>query len=461
MPGKSGGSSAFVSDSLIEGLRTRIRGDVVGQGDQRYEASRKVFNAMIDRHPALVVRCAAAADVMYGVTFARENGLVLSVKSGGHSVAGTAVCDGGLMLDLSGMKGIRVDPRRRVVNAQPGLTLGEFDRETQAFGFAAPLGIVSATGIAGLTLGGGIGWLNGRYGLACDNVVSADVVTADGRLRTVSDSEDEDLHWAIRGGSGNFGVVTSFTYALHPVDTVLGGPVIYPVAQARDILPHYHRIASVCPDELSTAALFTSAPDGSLVLAIVVCWSGPADAGTAAVSPFRSLATPVADSVQPIPYVALQCMFDGAFPPGRLHYWKSGFLKNLSVEAITVMDRFAAARPSPMTAVGLQQLHGAAARVRPDATAFPHRDSHYDFIILAQWDDPRDTTTNVDWAVSFFEAMRPFLNSGVYVNDLGQEGGERVRAAYGTNYDRLAAIKAKYDPNNLFRMNHNIAPAAA
>lgn len=461
MPGKNGSGGAFLSDSLIEGLRARIRGALLTQGDGSYDVSRKVFNAMIDRHPALVVRCAAAADVMHGVNFARENGLLLSVKGGGHSVAGTAVCDGGLMLDLSGMKGIRVDPQRRIVSAQPGLTLGEFDRETQAFGLATTMGIVSVTGIAGLTLGGGIGWLNGRCGLACDNVVSADVVTADGRLRTVSDAEEDDLYWAIRGGSGNFGVVTSLTYALYPVGTVVAGPVIYPVAQARDILPHYHRIANACPDELSTAALFTSAADGSLVLAVVLCWSGPADAGMEASRPLRSLATPVADAVQPMPYVALQSMFDGAFPPGRRHYWKSGFLKDLSDEAIAVMDRFAAERPSPMSAVGLQQLHGAAARVRPDATAFPHRDSQYDFIILAQWDDPADTTANIDWAVSFFEAMRPFLTSAVYVNDLGQEGGDRVRAAYGANYDRLATIKAKYDPDNLFRMNHNVAPAAA
>lgn len=461
MSGQIGEVDASVSAPLVEELRARIRGEILRPGDERYDTSRRVFNAMIDRHPALIMRCAGASDVINGVNFAREHGLPLSIKGGGHSVAGNAVCDGGLMLDLSSMKGIRVDPARRIASAQPGLMLGEFDRETQAFALATTLGIVSVTGIAGLTLGGGIGWLNGKYGLACDNVLSADIVTADGQLRTVSAAEHEDLYWAIRGGSGNFGIVTSFTYALHSVDGVLAGPVIYPVAQAREILPHYHRIASTCPDELSTAALFTSAPDGSLVVAIVVCWCGAGDAGVEAVRPLRSLATPLVDAVQPMPYVALQSMFDAAFPPGRRHYWKGGFLKKLSDEAVAVMDRFAAERPSPLSAVGLQQLHGASARVPPDATAFAHRDSQYDFIILAQWDAPADTARNIAWAQAFFDAMRPFLEGTVYVNDLGQEGNERVRAAYGANYDRLARIKAKYDPENLYQMNQNIVPAAA
>lgn len=448
-----------LSEASLQEFRSRIRGEILQPSDERYEPSRRVFNMMIDRRPALIVRCAGTADVSQGVNFARENRLPLSVKGGGHSVAGHAVRDNGLMLDLSGMKGIRVDPRQQIAQAQAGLTLGEFDRETHAVGLATTLGIVSMTGISGLTLGGGIGWLNGRYGLACDNLISADVITADGQLLTASESENHDLFWAIRGGSGNFGVITSFTYTLHPVDVVLAGPTIYPYAEAEDVLRQYHEIASAAADEISTAALFTSAPDGSLVFAVVVCWCGPVETGENAVRPLRSLGSPLVDAVQPIPYPSLQSMFDGAFPPGRRHYWKAGFLKDLSGDAIDVMARFAAERPSPLSAAGLQQLHGAAARVSPDATAFAHRDSHYDFLILAQWDDPANTEKNVDWAKSFFEAMRPFLERGVYVNDLGQEGEERVRAAYGSNYDRLARIKAKYDPDNLFRLNQNIAPA--
>jgi FAD/FMN-containing dehydrogenase len=452
-------AEVFLPQSSLEEFRLKIRGEFIRPGDEGYETSRKVFNAMIERRPALIVRCAGTSDVVHGVNFARENGLALSVKGGGHSIAGYAVCDGGLMLDLSAMKGIRVDPNRRVANAQPGLTLGEFDWETQSFGLATPLGIVSVTGIAGLTLGGGIGWLNGRYGLACDNLISADVVTADGRLLTASDSENQDLFWAIRGGSGNFGVVASFTYTLHSVDNVLAGPIIYPFANAGEVLGSYHEIASACPDDLSTAMLFTSAPDGTLVVAGVVCWCGPVETGEDAVRPLRTFAQPMMDAVQPMPYRSLQSMFDGAFPPGRLHYWKAGFLKDLSEDAIDVLARFSAERPSPATAVGLQQIHGAAARVDRAATAFAHRDSQYDFLVLSQWEDPADTTRNIDWTKSFFEAMRPFLASGVYVNDLGQEGEERVKAAYGGNYDRLAKIKAKYDPDNVFRLNQNIVPA--
>lgn len=452
------GAEVFLPESTLQEFRSKVRGEIIRQGDDRYETSRKVFNAMIDRRPALIVRCAGTSDIINGVHFARENGLRLSVKGGGHGVAGYAVCDGGIMLDLSSMKGIRVDPQRQLADAQPGMTLGEVDSETQVFGLATPLGIISVTGIAGLTLGGGIGWLNGRYGLACDNLVSADVVTADGQLLGANNSENQDLFWAIRGGSGNFGVVASFTYALHPMDVVLAGLIIYPFATAEKVLGRYHEIASRCPDELSTAMLFTSAPDGTLVAAVVACWCGQIDVGEHAVRPLRSIGNPLMDTVQPMPYRSLQSMLDGAFPSGRQHYWKAGFLKDLSLDAINVMAQFAAERPSPFSAAGLQQLHGVAARVSSNATAFAHRDSHYDFSILAQWDDPSDTARNVEWAKSFFEAMRPFLEHGVYVNDLGEEGEERVRAAYGSNYDRLAKIKAKYDPDNLFRMNQNIMP---
>ena len=453
------GAKVFLPEEILQEFRSNIRGEITRPGDLRHETLRRVFNAMIDRRPAVIVHCAGVSDVIQAVNFAREHGLLLSVRGGGHSVAGHAVCDGGLMLDLSGMKGIRVDLQRQIAIAQSGLTLGEFDWETHAFGLATPLGIVSVTGIAGLTLGGGLGWLNGKYGLTCDNLLSGDVVTSDGRLLTASESENDDLFWAIRGGSGNFGVVTSFTYRLHPCDVVLGGPIIYPLASASDVLSLFHEVVNACPDELSTAALLTSGPDGQLVAAVVTCWCGPIEAGKEVLRPLRSFGQPLQDAVQPMPYRSLQRMFDGAFPPNRRHYWKAGFLKDLSAETIDVMLRFAAERPSPATAIGLQQMHGAAARVHRAATAFPHRENQYDLLILSQWEDPTDTARNIEWTKSFFETMRPFLDRGVYVNDLGQEGEERVKAAYGGNYDRLAKIKAKYDPDNLFRVNQNIVPA--
>jgi FAD/FMN-containing dehydrogenase len=458
--GRLAASEATVDETAIQALRAAARGAVVGPGDEGYDASRKVFNAMIDKRPSLIVRCAGPADVIQGVTFARTHDLPLAVRGGGHSVAGKAVCDGGLMLDLSPMKGIRVDPVRRTADAQPGLLLRDLDHETQAFGLATPLGIVSVTGIAGLTLGGGIGWLNGKHGLACDNVLSADVVTADGQLLTASSTQEEDLYWGIRGGSGNFGVVTSFTYRLHPVGPVLGGPLLYPFTQAREVLRLYHEFASTCPDELSTAAVFAADPDGNPVVAIVACYCGAIETGEQVLRPLRGFGTPLADLIQPMAYGAMQRMFDADFPAGRQHYWRAGWLTDLSDDAIEVLLRFVAEKPSPATPVGLQQVHGAASRVDPTATAFPHRDQQYELLILSQWADPADSAKNVEWTRAFFEAMQPFLGRGVYVNDLGEEGEDRVKAAYGTNYERLVAVKNKYDPTNFFRVNHNIKPTA-
>jgi FAD/FMN-containing dehydrogenase len=448
-----------LSESAVENLRDSLRGQLLRPDDAGYEATRRVFNWMIDRRPALIVRCAGAADVVAGVNFAREHGLPLSVRGGGHSVAGTAVCEGGLMLDLAGMKGIRVDPVRRIAQAQPGLTLAEFDRETQSFGLATTTGVVSVTGIAGLTLGGGIGWLNGQYGLSCDNLLAADVVTADGRLLAVSAEEHPDLFWAIRGGSGNFGIVTSFTYRLHEVGPVLAGGVSYPFARAREARRFYHEFARDCPDALTTMGSLGTGPDGSPGVSIGVCYCGDLRDGERAVRPLRTFGPPLEDGIQQMAYCALQAGNDGGFPEGRQHYWKSAWLTDLSEGAIEIMLQFLATKPSPYTGIGLQQLHGAAARVDPSATAFPHRGGNrYDFLILSQWDDPADSADNIRWTRDFFAAMAPFLERGVYVNDLGEEGAARVRDAYGVNYDRLAAIKAKYDPANLFRVNQNIAP---
>src|SRR5215213_9842360 len=447
-----------LKDAVVQEFTANLRGELLRPEDDGYDATRAVFNGMIDKRPAIIVRCAGTADVVQGVNFAQTHTFMLSVHGGGHSVAGTAVSDGGLMLDLSPMKGIRVDPARRTAEAQAGLTLGEFDHETQAFGLATTLGVVSMTGIAGLTLGGGLGWLNGKHGLACDNLISADVVTADGRLLTASEEENEDLFWGIRGGGGNFGVVTSFRYRLHPVGTVLGGGLRYSAAEAQEVLRFYHEFASAAPDELSTTASLGVTPDGDGVVGVSVCYCGPLKEGERVLRSLREFSSPLADNIQPMAYTALQSAPDPGFPPGRRHYWKSSYLKDLSDDAIEVMVGFVSEMPSPTTGVGLQQMHGAASRVDPTATAFPHRDEHYDFLILSQWADPAETERNIEWTRSFFEAMEPFFEEGVYVNNLGDEGEDRVREAYGANYERLLALKGKYDPTNLFRLNQNIRP---
>jgi FAD/FMN-containing dehydrogenase len=418
-----------------------------------------VFNAMIDRRPLVVIRCADASDVVRGITFARRHDLPLSVRGGGHSVAGHAVRDGAVMLDLSGMKALRVDPATRRVQAGPGLTLGEFDRATQAFGLATPLGVVSVTGIAGLTLGGGLGWLNGRYGLACDNLISADVATADGQLLRAGEEENEDLFWAIRGGGGNFGVVTSFEYQLHPVDLVLAGGLSYPLDLAPRVLRFYDDFAKAAPDELSTAASLGLTPAREPTVSIAVCYCGPIDEGERVLGPLRRFQAPIDDGIQPMPYTALQSARDEGFPSGRLHYWKSGWLREVTDGAIETLLRYLPQMPSPASGVGLQQLHGVASRVAPSATAFSHRAEQYDFLIGSQWSEAADSDRNVQWTRALFEAMQPHLEASVYMNNLGDEGPARVRAAYGENYSRLASVKRAYDPDNLFRGNQNIDPS--
>jgi FAD/FMN-containing dehydrogenase len=450
-------SRTISHEDLRERLAKLVKGPVLGADEQAYEEARRVFNAMIERRPAAILKCSDANDVAHGVTAAREYDLPLSIKGGGHSVAGSAVCDGGLMLDMSSMKRILVDPERDLAVADAGLTLGEFDGATSRYGLATTLGVVSMTGIAGLTLGGGIGWLNGKHGLACDNVLSMDVVTADGQLRTVNADQHQDLFWALRGGGGNFGVVVSFTYRLHPVDMVLAGPISYPPDRAADALRLYHQVASSAPDALATAASVARGADGKPSVSVVVCWSGPVSEGERILRPLREFGPPIADAVGLIPYRELQSMPDSGYPPGRLHYWKASFLADVPGEAIDALLRFSATAPSPYTGIGLQQITGAASRIAPTATAFAHRARQYDFLILSQWDDPADSPANVSWTRELFDAMSPHFR-GVYVNNLGEEGSDRVQDAYGANYDRLAGVKAAYDPGNVFRLNQNIRP---
>jgi FAD/FMN-containing dehydrogenase len=408
----------------------------------------------------MIARCVSAADVIACVRFARERDLLVSVRGGGHSIAGKAVCDGGLMIDLSGMKGIRVDPAQRTVRAEPGLLLAEFDRETQAFGLATTMGVISRTGIAGLTLGGGTGWLARKYGLACDNVVSADVVTADGRLLTASANENEDLFWGVRGGNGNFGVVTSLEYRLHEVGPVLGGGVLYPVAMTREVLRFYREFTASCPDELSTQVMTITFPDVGRLVAVGGCYCGPISQGEKLLKPLRTFGPPAVDLFAAMPYVQLQSMFDSFFPPGRHAYTKANFLSGLSDGVIEVFAEYATA-PSPYTAGALEHMGGAFSRVGPAENAFAHRQYPYNFSIWANWLDPAHSQMNIQWTRDFWDAMRPFMGAGVYVNYLEDEGDPRGREAYGPNYDRLAALKNQYDPTNFFRMNHNIKPTQA
>ena len=450
---------AGIARSVRQELRSGRHGQVIYPDDQGYDTARAVFNGMIDRRPLAVVRPSDASEVVRCIEFVRQHDLPLSVRGGGHSVAGYAVRDGAVMLDLSGMKSVQVDPASRTVRAAPGLTLGEFDRATQAFGLATTLGVVSVTGIAGLTLGGGLGWLNGRYGLACDNLISADVATADGQLLTASAQDNEDLFWAIRGGGGNFGVVTSFEYQLHPIDVVLAGALSYPLSTAPHVLRFYDDFVKAAPDELSTAVSLALTPTGEPTVSIVVCYCGPTDKGEQVLHPLRTFRSPVDDSIQPMPYTALQSARDEGFPSGRLHYWKSGWLRDLSDGAIETLIQFIPQLPSSASGVGLQQMHGVASRIAPSATAFRHRAEQYDFLILSQWSDTTDSDRNVEWTSALFQAMQPHLEESVYVNNLGNEGPSRVRAAYGENYDRLAALKRTLDPDNLFRANQNVDPS--
>jgi FAD/FMN-containing dehydrogenase len=454
------GSDIIVGDDSIEAFRARLRGQLLLAGDAGYDEARTIFNAMIDHRPALIARCTGAADVIAAVQFARQHHLLVSIRGGGHGVAGKAVCDGGLMIDPSRMKSIRVDPVAGVVRAEPGVLGAELDRETQAFGLATPVGTVSTTGIAGLTLGGGQSWLASKHGLAIDNLLSVDIVTADGTLRTASAAQNQDLFWAVRGAGHNFGVATSFEYRLHPVGPVLGGLVIHPLSEAVEVLRFYREFAASQPDELQTWAGILTLPDGNRVVALAPCYVGSLDEGERLLAPLRHFGTPAADTIAPLPYVAMQRIFDAAFPPGRLNYWKSGLTGHLADEVIASSVECAQKVPSPFTVILFAELHGAYSRVGKTQTAYFHRDLRYDAIVLSGWTDPTDTRRNIDWTQELFAAWEPHLARAAYVNDLGDEGEDRARSAYGDNYARLAALKAKYDPTNLFRLNQNIEPMA-
>jgi FAD/FMN-containing dehydrogenase len=446
----------------VEDLRKSVRGVVLCPGDPSYDQARTIPNAMIDRRPAIIARCAGAADVIACVRFAGVHDILVSVRGGGHSIAGKSVCEDGLMIDLSTMKGIRVDPTSRTVCAQPGVKLGEFDRETQAFGLATTQGVVPTVGMSGLTLGGGWGQLHAKYGLAVDNVISADVVTADGRLLTVSATEHEDLFWGIRGGSGNFGVVTSLEFRLHEVGPVFGGAVFYPASQAREVLHFWREFAADSPDELVTQGGSFRLPDGVPVFGVAACYCGAVAEGERILKPLRTFGSPVADALSPMSYIQIQSMFEPFFPPGRYVYTKSNFLRELSDDAIETMVHYVGKSPSPYTfAPFIEHWNGAATRVAATDTAFPHRQYSWNFMAWSMWTSPSETETNLQWTRECWEAMRPYLVAGAYGNYVTDEGESIAREAYGPNYDRLTVLKSKYDPTNFFRMNHNIKPSKA
>jgi hypothetical protein len=450
----------MLREGAVDALRARLRGPLLCAGDAGYEEARTIWNALIARRPALIARCTGAADVIAAVQFAREHDLLVSIRGGGHNIAGKALCDGGLMIDLSRLKSIRVDPVARTVRAEPGVLGGELDRETQAFGLATPVGTVSTTGIAGLTLGGGQSWLSSKYGFAIDNLLSVDIVTADGVLRTASATQHDDLFWGIRGAGHNFGVVTSFEYRLHPVGPVLGGMILHPFHRATEVLRFYRDFTASQPDELQTWAGILTGPDGNLVVALIPCYVGSLEAGERLLAPLRRFGSPVADTVAPIPYVTMQAMFDAALPPGRLDYWKTGLTDRLADEVIAAAVEYARQVPSPLSVIIFAEFHGAYSRVGKTDTAYYHRDLQYDLIALSVWTDPAETPRHVRWARELFAAWEPYLPPAAYVNDLGDEGEERAQSAYGANYARLVALKTTYDPTNVFRLNQNITPLA-
>ena len=465
-------SSMVIAGATVEQFKSNFRGDLLTAHDKGYDEARIIWNGMHDKRPALIARCTGVADVLDAVNFSRNHNLLVAVRGGGHNVGGSASCDGGIMIDLSLMKGIRVNSKARTVHAQGGATWGDLDRETQVFGLAAPGGVVSTTGIAGLTLGGGLGWLRRKYGLSIDNLLSVDIVTADGQFHTASESENADLFWGVRGGGGNFGVVTSFEYRLHPV-----GPMVtlcapwYPVEMAKTLLQAWKEFMKSAPEELSSSALFWTVPSsphfpeethGKRVIILAAVYIGSIEEGERITKPLRELGTPLLDLSGPIPWTAVQSAFDPFFPKKvQLYYFKSLYLSNLHEDTIDAIIPQASNPPEPMVLIALWHYGGAMSRIGEDKTAFTGRDAPFLFSVDAIWTDSKDTQKVVAYSRNFLKEMEPYSTGGMYVNfaGLGEEGEALVKSAYGANYEKLVALKNKYDPTNLFRLNQNIKPS--
>ncbi len=456
------GGRVALDDAVIAAFRERVRGSVILARDADYDAERRVWNGNVDRRPALIARCADAGDVRSAVDFARTHALLLSVRGGGHSAPGYGVNDGGMVLDLSLMKAITVDPERRTARVQGGALWREMDAATQAHGLATTGGTVSNTGVGGLTLGGGIGWLGGLHGATVDNLISAVVVTADGALRTVSETEEPDLFWALRGGGGNFGVVTEFEFQLHPVGQVLGGMVLYPLDQARDVLRFYRDFCPTLPDAAEANLGLLTLPDGTPVAAMLLGYNGPIEEGERILAPARRFGRPIADMVAPMTYAERQVQLDAPAAIHGLHrYWRSAFTEQMSDALIDELVAAAGRFSSPQSALLLFYIHGAIVRPAPDATAFSARRPQWDFDVIGTWTDPGESAGHIDWVRALWAKLEPHLLGTVYVNHLAADDQpEKVRASFGENHARLRRIKSVYDPGNLFRVNSNILPAA-
>lgn len=459
-----------INQDTIQALKGNMRGPVIAPSDPEYDQARSIWNAMIDKHPGAIARCSGVADVMHAVQAAAREGLLVSVRSGGHNIAGSALCDDGLMIDLSGMKSVRIDPDARLAYVEPGATLGDFDHEAQAFGLATSLGINSTTGVAGLTLGGGFGWLTRKHGLTVDNLVAAEMVTADGQRVRASAEENADLFWAIRGGGGNFGIVTQFVFQLHPVGPeVLSGLIVYPFEQARSVLTQYREYVETIPDDLCVWAVLRKAPPlpflpeevhGREVVIFAFMHSGELAEGERLIEPVRHFGDAYGEHIGPTPYAGWQQGFDPLLTPGARNYWKSHNFAQLSDGAVDTVIEYAGKLPSPQCEIFIALLGGQANRVAADATAYAHRNVKFVMNVHGRWDDPKQDGECVSWSRDFFEASKPHAMGGVYVNFMTEEETDRIGAAYGPNYERLARIKQKYDPGNLFHLNQNIRPTA-
>ena len=454
----------------IEALSGELHGSLIDENNALYDEARKIWNGMIDRRPGLIVRCADAADVIAAVRFARDHGLLVSVRGGGHGIAGNAICDGGIVIDLSQMKSVQVDPAMQKAWVEPGATLADVDKETQAFGLVVPTGINSTTGIAGLTLGGGFGWISRKFGLTIDNLLSADVVTADGELKHASSTENPDLFWALRGGGGNFGVVTAFEFQLHKVGPqILSGLIVHPFENAEAVLKGYRQALEAAPDELTCWAVLRQAPPlpflptewhGKEVLVLALCHCGEIEVAQSEASGLRAIGKPIVDVVAPHAFVDWQQALDPLLAPGARNYWKSHDFRELSDPAIQILTDAARKLPGPECEIFIGHVGGAAGRVATDATAFPQRSSHFVMNVHARWREQEQDRPCIEWARGIFEATKPYAVGTAYINFMPEDELDRVESAYGGNYKRLAEVKRRYDPQNLFRMNQNVRPMA-
>jgi FAD/FMN-containing dehydrogenase len=465
---KGGGGTATVDNAAIDSLEASLRGQLLREGDEGYDQARSIWNAMIDRKPALIARCSGVADVKTSVDFARTHGLLTAIHGAGHNIAGNAVCEGGLMIDVSELREVRIDPKARRAHVGPGATLGDFDHEAQSFGLATPTGINSTTGVAGLTLGGGFGWLSRKYGMTVDSLTAADVVTADGKFMRASADENEDLFWAVRGGGGNFGVVTRFEFQLYPVGPeVYAGLVVYPQSEAASILRKYREYVSKLGDDTSVWVVLRKAPPlpflpeeahGSDVLVFPMLHAGDPEEGKKALEPVRNFGTPLGEHLGVMPYAGWQMAFDALLTPGARNYWKSHNFSELKDEAIDLALSYAAKVPSPQCEIFFAHLGAATTRPASDATAYSHRDAEFVMNVHGRWDSSADDKKCIGWARDFFRETSPFATGGVYINFMTEDETDRVSSGFGSSYNRLVQIKKKYDPNNLFRMNQNISP---